>query len=347
MALERARGGSLNERRRADGARLAGRRVLVSALVLLLLLVGVGSSRNAAAAPPEAPEDVTAFSYELYCDAQGRFTYDGAALKLVKRPAHLERVYADAGGGDARAKELVRELERWFYQAGVVVADTTTRPACLPLPELTPECQPNWQFLKEFLGDTHEAERLRQVVAHAYEMRTRERGLQNKVIVAGVNLLLARGMAKGLMTQATTAEARGAAGQVLTTEARVAQAAGRSGVAAGGGGDVVRLYHGSVGNYSSILKSGLDPARSPTWVTTSRAAAENAIGPGRVLSPGQGLDRGIIESVVPRTEFDRLIQSGGISPTRTWPGFGGGQVFPENVLRSPEAIELFNKGIVP
>lgn len=112
------------------------------------------------------------------------------------------------------------------------------------------------------------------------------------------------------------------------------------------GDDVVRLYHGSVSNYSGILRNGLDPTRAPTWVTTSRAAAENAIGPGRVLSPGEGLDRGIIESVVPRADFERLIQSGGISPTRNWPGFGGGRTLPENVLRSPEAVALFNKGIV-
>lgn len=169
----------------------AGWKVLVSAFVLLL---GAGSARDAAADAPPGPP---AFRYELYCDAQGRFTYDGAALALVQRPSHLERVYAGAARGDVRAKELVRELEQEFHQIGVVVADTTTRPACLPLPELTPNCRPNWQFLREFLGDTREAERLRQVVAHAYEVRARERGLQNQVIAAGVNLLLAGAIAKG------------------------------------------------------------------------------------------------------------------------------------------------------
>jgi RHS repeat-associated protein len=120
-----------------------------------------------------------------------------------------------------------------------------------------------------------------------------------------------------------------------------------AGGAAGSRGDSIRLYHGSVGNYSSIMRNGLDPTRIPTWVTTSPAAAQNAIGAGRVLSPGQGLDRGIIQSVVPRLNFERLIQSGAISPTRNWPGFGGGTVFPENVLRMPEAIELFNRGMMP
>lgn len=216
----------------------AGWKVLVSAFVLLL---GAGSARDAAADAPPGPP---AFRYELYCDAQGRFTYDGAALALVQRPSHLERVYAGAARGDVRAKELVRELEQEFHQIGVVVADTTTRPACLPLPELTPNCRPNWQFLREFLGDTREAERLRQVVAHAYEVRARERGLQNQVIAAGVNLLLAGAIAKGAMTQAATVEARGAAGQTVSTEASAAWAeAGRSAVAVRGGVDPAKFKY--------------------------------------------------------------------------------------------------------
>jgi hypothetical protein len=110
--------------------------------------------------------------------------------------------------------------------------------------------------------------------------------------------------------------------------------------------ETITLYHGSVSNYSGILRGGLDPNRAPTWVTTSRTAAQNAIGPGRVLSPGQGLDVGIVESNVTMAEFEALVESGAISQTRSWPGFGGSQVFPENVLRSPAAIEMFNRGIV-
>ena len=179
--------------------------------VFLLLLMGAGCSLDELDVRPEPPGDVPAFTYELYCDGQGRFAYDGAALKLVRRLAHLERVYADERRGDARAAELVRELEEWFARTGGVVADTTTRPACLPLPELTPECQPNWQFLTTLLGATREADRLREVVAHAYAVRARERGVKNRVIVAGINLLMAGGMATGLMTKAAAAEARAAA----------------------------------------------------------------------------------------------------------------------------------------
>ena len=199
--------------------------------VFLLLLMGAGCSIDELDVRPEPPGDVPAFTYELYCDGQGRFAYDGAALKLVRRLAHLERVYAGARRGDARAAELVRELEEWFARAGVAVADTTTRPACLPLPELTPECQPNWQFLTTLLGATREADRLREVVAHAY-------------VVAGINLLMAGGMATGLMTKAAVAEARAAAPAI---EAKSVDGLAAGGEAAAAGGVRPLVYGPSAG----------------------------------------------------------------------------------------------------
>jgi RHS repeat-associated protein len=108
----------------------------------------------------------------------------------------------------------------------------------------------------------------------------------------------------------------------------------------------ITLFHGSVDDFSTILKKGLDPGRTPTWVTTSSEAAENAISPQRVLSPGQGIDKGVIESIVPESKFRVLQKSGGISPDRQWPGFGRPTQLPENVLRTPEAVELFNRGII-
>jgi RHS repeat-associated protein len=139
---------------------------------------------------------------------------------------------------------------------------------------------------------------------------------------------------------------RSAGGVISGLAEKLGSEAGSLRIAAKTEEEGIRIFHGSVSNYSSILKNGLDPGLTPTWVTTSRAAAENAIGPGRLLSPGQGLDRGIVESLVPRPNYEALIRSGGISPTRSWPGFGGGGPFPENVLRSREAIDVFNRGIV-
>lgn len=113
-----------------------------------------------------------------------------------------------------------------------------------------------------------------------------------------------------------------------------------------GADDLVTVFHGSISDASKIRTHGLDPARTPTWITTNRKAAENAIGPQRALGPREGLDRGIIESRIPRKEFEVLQQNGQISPERTWPGFGSGQTLPENVLRGPDAIDAFNRGII-
>lgn len=142
------------------------------------------------------------FSYDLYCDTQGRLTFVGADEALVSRPEHLHVVYQDAERGQARARALVRHLEKVFHDFGIWVADSTTSPKCLPLPELTPGCLPKLGFLDELLGRTPEAARLREVVAQAYEARARERGVQQAVISAVVNLLLAHGLATTVMTGA-------------------------------------------------------------------------------------------------------------------------------------------------
>jgi hypothetical protein len=138
----------------------------VSVLVAFLLVVSV---------PAAQAQGEPAFSYAAYCDAQGHFTYDGAAQTLVQRPAHLRRVYEDAAHGNAQAKEVVRELEQVFQGFGSWLAEETTRPECLGLPELTPGCLPRLGFLDELLGSTPEAARLRDVVAEAYEARARTR----------------------------------------------------------------------------------------------------------------------------------------------------------------------------
>jgi hypothetical protein len=109
--------------------------------------------------------------------------------------------------------------------------------------------------------------------------------------------------------------------------------------------ETLTLYHGSIDNFSTIAREGLDVARTPTWVTTELSAAENAIGSGRVLSAGQGADTGIVTSVVPRAAFEALQETGAISGLRTWPGFGEAKAFGEYVLRQADAVHLFNAGI--
>lgn len=160
----------------------------------LALLLGASCSEDSAVVRPEPPSE-PAFSYELYCDAEGHITTDGPALALIRRPAHLERSYADAAQRNPRAVELVRELEVVIARAGAAMAERASAPHCLVMPELG--CLPHWPFLDELLGDSPEAKRLREIFAHAYEARARQRGVENTVIAAMVNLLLAHGMVGG------------------------------------------------------------------------------------------------------------------------------------------------------
>lgn len=166
------------------------------------------------------------FSSDAYCDEHGHFTYDGAAQALVLQPDHLRQVYLDATRGQARAKELVQELEEIFHCLGLVGADAATRPTCLALPELTPECMPNWQFLQEFLGRTPEADRLREVTAQAYEGRARRRGAQNAAVIAALNLLWAGHMANVALSRSSAAQLRAPLAGAWAEEAGAARGGG-------------------------------------------------------------------------------------------------------------------------
>ncbi|MCB1924864.1 MAG: hypothetical protein KDJ27_14175 [Gammaproteobacteria bacterium] len=110
--------------------------------------------------------------------------------------------------------------------------------------------------------------------------------------------------------------------------------------------EYVTVYHGSISDASAIRSRGLDPARGPTWVSTSRQAAEAAIGSERAVGLREGKDRGVIESRIPRAEFERLQREEQISEDRVWSGFGKEKEMPENVLRGRDAIDAFNRGIV-
>ena len=65
----------------------------------------------------------------------------------------------------------------------------------------------------------------------------------------------------------------------------------------------------------------------------------------RVLSPWQGLDAVIVQSVVPKVQFEALQGWGAISGLRRWPGFGGDHEFGEYVLRQPDVVQLLNVGM--
>lgn len=103
----------------------------------------------------------------------------------------------------------------------------------------------------------------------------------------------------------------------------------------------VRVYHGSINDATHIQALGLDPLRLPTWVTRDLAAAQNAIN--MAIRVGRGRDLGIIESRIPKVDFDAVLASG----ERFYSGFNS--TLPgssEIVLRTPEQAALFNQHIV-
>jgi RHS repeat-associated protein len=112
-------------------------------------------------------------------------------------------------------------------------------------------------------------------------------------------------------------------------------------LAAEGGNDFISVFHGSINDSSAILKGGLDSSRGATFVSRDVEAARDAIGPNNVQFPGR--DPGIIESRIPRSDFERVLATN----ERPYQGF-----FPyeldssEIVLREQEAFDLFNRYIV-
>jgi RHS repeat-associated protein len=138
---------------------------------------------------------------------------------------------------------------------------------------------------------------------------------------------------------ATAARAGEAAGSASEAAANLAPAAEKA--AAQGGGDLVSVFHGSLNDSSEILANGLDAGRAPSFVSRDLAAAQDAIGANRVGFPGN--DPGIIESRIPRADFERLL-------TPSERPYGGFYPYPldstEIVLRQVEQFDLFNRFIV-
>src|SRR4051794_22301322 len=87
------------------------------------------------------------FAYELYSDAQGRLVGETSGVLLAHRSAHLEKVYADARNGDARARVLVRQLEEVAEATGVRLADQALSLGCGALPS----CTVRWAELGELI----------------------------------------------------------------------------------------------------------------------------------------------------------------------------------------------------
>lgn len=189
----------------------------VLALVALSLVLG-GSrcGEDDSALPEVVRRDVAPpFDYALYCDARGRLTGRYSDVLLVHRSEHLERVYADAQRGDARARALFGQLETQVEASGHVLADQALGMVCTALPA----CTVQWRFLDELMPSRGAGGlRLRHVLATSFEHTARLKGVENAVITAVLSVLVVGAVVETAEVRAAATEAR-----MLTLEAGLAE----------------------------------------------------------------------------------------------------------------------------
>jgi hypothetical protein len=89
--------------------------------------------------------------------------------------------------GYGQAKQLFGIVQEQFEESGVYVANQAVD---------LPDCVPKWSFIDELLGpgDGPGSRRLRQALAGSFEKTARQRGMENTLVLATVNVLLTRGM---------------------------------------------------------------------------------------------------------------------------------------------------------
>jgi hypothetical protein len=189
----------------------------VAVLVALSLVLGGGQCGDGEGVSLEVlRQDVAPpFDYALYCDAAGRLTGRNADVLLVHRSEHLERVYADARRGDARAGVLFGQLEAQVRASGQVLADQALGLVCTSLPA----CTVRWAFLDELIP-SHDAGglRLRHVLARSFEQAARRKGVENAVLNAALSVLMVGSTLELAETRTAASEAR-----ALAVDARLAE----------------------------------------------------------------------------------------------------------------------------
>ena len=105
--------------------------------------------------------------------------------------------------------------------------------------------------------------------------------------------------------------------------------------------DTVSVFHGSINDATAIRANGLSAQRGTAFVSRDLKAAQDAIGKARYeVDQGAARDIGIIESRIPRADFDRCL-----APVeRSYSGFQGAELRSSEIpLRTPDLIDLFNR----
>jgi hypothetical protein len=194
---------------------------LLALAVLLALSPGLLAARcgDSEAVPlEELRRDVApAFNYGLYCDETGRLVGERSAVLLVHRSAHLERVYADAGAGDARAQRLVGQLEEAVRRAGKALGDQAQGVVCGTLPS----CTVQWKYLEDLIPSQGAGgQRLRALLAESFTGRAKVNGVKNAVIAGALDVLVVGSVLKAGKgtTRTAAAEAEPAAVDMARVE---------------------------------------------------------------------------------------------------------------------------------
>ena len=178
-------------------------------MLLWVALAGalLGSRCGEAEAVPSElwRQDVApAFDYGLYSDAHGRLQGETSGVLLVHRSEHLERVYADAREGNARAQVLVQQLEQATRAAGEGLAEQALSLGCTAMPT----CTVKWAELGELIPSRGPGGvRLKQLLAQGFAARARFKHMENTVITVALNVLLVGGAAMAIEGRVAQGEA--------------------------------------------------------------------------------------------------------------------------------------------
>jgi hypothetical protein len=150
-------------------------------------------------------------NYDAFCDRSGHIADERqleAAQAMMRDPDQLEAVYTDAAKGNPRAARLVEELEQIYFPGiGRAVAEREAQLQCTVMAyrELSQKCVPDWSYLDFLRKDAPGGVRARKAISDGYAARAKELAIENRVIVATVNALLAVAVVKGAVAPAPVA----------------------------------------------------------------------------------------------------------------------------------------------
>ena len=160
--------------------------------------------------------------YDAFSNAKGESARTDkqaeAWAAMFQNRDQLDRVFADANSGNARAKQVVAELLHFWEETGREIARKEASPDCM-VPAwrelkqtVATGCEPNWGYISFLRQDRVGGIALREAIAKGYSQESRKLGVRNTIIANGLTLLLV-----GWQTRAALAAER----QALGVEANV------------------------------------------------------------------------------------------------------------------------------